>query len=135
MTNFISTYVLTSAAFGIAAFFSVLSFNSSAEGSSVFRCEGSTAKKVVSCCQEMTREHRPFWMVRSGKNCAQLVGCHVKKAHSTSTVGAVAAAAPVIRCYVKLDNENPNDGGNPSDGGGTKRGGGRGPNNPSSTPN
>jgi hypothetical protein len=132
MSTIINTHKFTAAAaFGAAALFSMLSFGSSAEASSVLSCEGTTIKSVVSCCHEMTRDQRPYWMIRSGKNCDQVVACRAKKAHATT---AVAFVAPVKRCYVKLADENPNDGGEPGDGGGTRRGGGRGPNNPSSSP-
>ncbi len=136
MTKFNSTHKFTAgAAFGAAALFSMLSFGSNAEAAqSVFSCEGSTAKRVVSCCHEMTRNHRPFWMIRSGKNCTQItVVCHKGKASTAAT----AAGLPVKRCYVKLEiDDNPNGGGNPpGDGGGTKRGDGRGPNTTSSSPN
>jgi hypothetical protein len=134
MTKFNSTYKFTAgAAFGAAILFSMLSSGGSAEASSVFKCEGTTAKKVVSCCHEMTRNHRPFWMIKSGKNCNQItVVCQKGKASTAASV----AALPVKRCYVKLENEdNPNDGGgNPGDGGGGKRGG-RSPNTPSSSAN
>jgi hypothetical protein len=135
MSKFNSTHTFTAAAaIGAAAVFSMLSFGSSAEASSVFKCEGTTAKKVVSCCHEMTRNHRPFWMIKSGKNCTQItVVCHKAKASTAST----AAGLPIKRCYVKLENDdNPNGGGgNPGDGSGTKRDGGRGPNTPNSSPN
>jgi hypothetical protein len=134
MTKFNSTHKNSAgAAFGAAILFSILSFGSNAEASSVFKCEGTTAKKVVSCCHEMTRDQRPFWMIKSGKNCNQItVVCHKGKASTAAT----AAGLPVKRCYVKLENEdNMNGGGNPGDDGGTKRGGGRGPNTPSSSVN
>ena len=52
MTKFNSTHKFTAgAAFGAAALFSMLSFGSNAEASSVFKCEGTTAKRVVSCCE------------------------------------------------------------------------------------
>jgi hypothetical protein len=133
MTKFNNTHKVTAgAAFGAAILFGMLSFGSSAEAAqSVFSCEGSTAKRVVSCCHEMTRNHLPFWMIRSGKNCNQItVVCHAK-----ASTASTAAGLPIKRCYVKLENDdNPNGGGgNPGDGSDTKRDGGRGPNTSSSS--
>lgn len=135
MTSLNKPQMLTAAAaFGAAGLFTMLSFSGTAEAASLFRCEGTTAKSVVSCCHEMTRDQRPLWMVRSGKNCEQVVVCRAKKSKATYSTAAVAA--PKVQCFVKLAFENPNEGGNPGDGSGTrKRGGGGGQNSTSSAPN
>ena len=64
------------AAFGAAALFSMLSFGNSAEAASVFSCKGPTAKKVVACCEQITKENRlPLWMTQAGINCRSAVIC------------------------------------------------------------
>jgi hypothetical protein len=64
------------AAFGTAVLFSMLSFGNSAEAASVFSCKGPTAKKVVACCEQITKEKGlPHWMIQSGINCRSAVVC------------------------------------------------------------
>ena len=64
------------AAFGTAALFSMHSFGNSAEAASVFSCKGPTAKKVVACCEQITKENGlPRWMVQSGISCRSAVVC------------------------------------------------------------
>ena len=131
MSKFNSTHMLTAGAFVAAATLGILSFDSNAEATgSVFSCQGSTAKKVVSCCEEMTRNRLPFWMMKSGKNCTQItVVCRAKATYST------VAGIPIKKCYVKnIDDENPNGGGGPGDGISVTHKGG-GPNTPGSAPN
>ena len=67
---------IAAAAFGTAALFSMLSFGNSAEAASVFSCKGPTAKKVVACCEQITKENGlPRWMVQSGISCRSAVVC------------------------------------------------------------
>lgn len=99
MTSFNSTHKITAAAaFGAAAIFSMLSFGSSAEAStSVYSCQGPSAKKVVDCCEQMTKKNgRPFWMIQSGTNCHQAAVCRGKRG---PTIGIAAVA--VRRCYIQ----------------------------------
>jgi hypothetical protein len=64
------------AAFGATALFSMLSFGNSAEAGSVFSCKGPTAKKVVACCEQSTKENGlPHWMTQAGINCRSAVVC------------------------------------------------------------
>jgi hypothetical protein len=71
MTNFNSTHKLTAAAFGAAALFSMLSFSSNAEASSVLNCKGASATKIASCCEKVVEENgrRPLWMIQARMNC------------------------------------------------------------------
>ena len=137
MTGFSNAHTFTAAAaFGAAALFSMLSSGGTAEAASLFKCEGTTAKSVVSCCHEMTRDRRPMWMVRSGKNCEQVTVCRAKKSSATYSTASVAAPAPAPLCFIKVALENPNDGRTPGndngsrkrDGGGRQSGAGSNPN-------
>ena len=68
------------AAFGAAALFSMLSFGNSAEAASVFSCKGPTAKQVVACCEQITKENGlPRWMTKAGINCRSAVVCWRKQ--------------------------------------------------------
>ena len=87
MSKFNNTHKVTAAAaFGAAALFSMLSFGSTAEAASVLSCQGDTASKVKSCCEQLVKENgRPFWMVQAGTTCSNLVVCQRKSK----------------RCYIK----------------------------------
>ena len=105
MSKIINNHKFTAAAaFGAAALFSVLSFGNSAEAASVLSCQGSTAAKVKSCCEQLVKENgRPFWMVQSGTTCSDLVACQRKSK----------------RCYNRQPREIHEGSGPPED---TKRG-------------
>lgn len=78
MTNFNCTHKFTAAAaFGAAALFSMLSFGSNAEASSVLSCKGASAAKVASCCEQIVEEkgYRPLWMIQAKSNCHDAVQC------------------------------------------------------------
>jgi hypothetical protein len=122
MTKFNSTHKFTAAAaFGAAAIFSMLSFGSNAEAASVSSCQATTAKKVVDCCEQMTKKKgRPFWMIQSGTNCHQAAVCRGKRG---LTIGIAAVA--VKPCYIQAVYKI-NDGGGDKDKGDDKPS--RGPN-------
>ena len=72
MTNLNSTHKITAAAtFGAVALFSMLSFGSNAEASSVLNCKGASATKIASCCEKVVEENgrRPLWMLQARMNC------------------------------------------------------------------
>jgi hypothetical protein len=76
MTNLTSTHKFSAAAaFGAAALFSMLSFGSSAEASSVLNCKGASAAKIASCCEKVVGENgrRPLWMIQARMNCHDTV--------------------------------------------------------------
>jgi hypothetical protein len=117
MTNLNSTHKFTAAAaFGAAALFSMVSFGSNAEAAqSLSRCQGGSAKAVVSCCDMLTKAQRPLWMIQSRSSCPQVVVCG----------GALSSER---RCYVRITyREKDSDDG--------KDGGGRGPKDTRSSPN
>ena len=116
MTNLNSTHKITAAAvFGAAALFSMVSSGSNAEAAqSVSRCQGGTAKAVVSCCDKLTKAQRPLWMIQTRSSCQQVVVCSSKDSES--------------RCYVRVTYRQ-------NDGGDEKDGGDKGPNDTRSTPN
>jgi hypothetical protein len=120
MTNFNNTHKFTAAAaFGAAALFSMLSFGSNADAASVLSCKGVSAGAVATCCEQLVeKKGRPNWMIMSGTSCREAAVC--RSGHAGL---AVAAVAPVKRCYIRvvhLDGE-----GGPNDGGGDR---GRDPN-------
>jgi len=84
MTNFNNTHKFTAAAaFGAAALFSMLSFGSNAEASSVLNCKGASATKVASCCEQIVEEkgRRPLWMMQARMNCHDAVQCVGRKCY------------------------------------------------------
>ena len=110
MTNLNSTHKITAAAvFGAAALFSMLSFGGNAEAAqSLSRCQGGTAKAVVSCCDKLTEAQRPLWMIQTRSSCQQVVVCAGKQNSDR-------------RCYVRIthrENESHDE----------KDGGDKGPN-------
>lgn len=121
MTNFNSTHKFTAAAaFGAAALFSMISFGSNAEAASVLSCKGVSAGAVASCCEQMVeKKGRPNWMIMSGTSCKEAAVC--RGGHNSPL--AIAAVAPVKRCYIRVV-EIVKEGGDEKDDGGR----GRGPN-------
>jgi hypothetical protein len=95
MTKFNSTHKFTvAAAFGASAILSMLSFGSNAEAArNPLSCHGSTAKEVMECCAEITNDHRPSWMIKTGGNCHTSFVATCRKAHT--------AAAANLGCYLK----------------------------------
>ena len=116
MTHFNSTHKFTAAAaFGAAALFSMLSFGSNAEAAqSLSRCQGGTAKAVVSCCDMLTKAQRPLWMIQTRSSCKEVVVCGGKQNSNR-------------RCYVRITHIEKHGGDGGEDGGGDP---GRGPNTP-----
>jgi len=112
MTKFNNTQKsTTAAAFGAAAIFSMLSFGSSAEAASVSSCQGATATKVVSCCEQLVRKNgRPFWMIQSGTNCHEAAVCRGRKGR---VIGI--AALTVKRCYIQVVHKVKEGGGEKGD--------------------
>jgi hypothetical protein len=102
MTTFFNSRTLIAGAFVAAATISVLSFGSSAQASTTLSsCEGPSAKKVIDCCQKMTRISRPFWMRDSGSSCHTATVCKGGN-------GIVIGAAAKRYCYIRpifADNE------------------------------
>lgn len=112
MTMINSTNTFAAAAFGAAAFFSMLSFGSTAEAAQgLSRCQGSSASSVVECCDKLTKSQRPLWMIQSRSSCREVVVCGGLQSKSR-------------RCYVRIvlidqqrgDNPGGNPGGNPGRG-------------------
>ena len=59
---------------------SAFSFGGSAEAAgNPLSCQGKTAAKVVACCEQLTKDHRPFWMRTTGTNCRTAVRCYLKR--------------------------------------------------------
>ena len=106
MSTIINTHKFTAAAaFGAVALFSMLSFGSSAEAARVSSCEGPTASKVKSCCEQLVKENgRPVWMVQSGTSCKEATVCRGGR-------GPIGIAALVIpnRCYIHVAYEFKDD--------------------------
>jgi hypothetical protein len=76
MTKIITNRTFTAAAFGVAALFSIISFGSSAQASSVLSCYGATANQAVACCDRMVeKKGMPLWMMQSGASCHTAVKC------------------------------------------------------------
>jgi hypothetical protein len=92
MTNFISTQKFSAAAaFGAAALFSMVSFGSNAEASSVLNCKGASASKIASCCEKVVEENgrRPLWMIQARMNChdtVTFVRCHGRECYVLAKV-------------------------------------------------
>ena len=79
MTKIITSRTFTAAAFGAAALFSIMSFGSGAQASSVLSCYGATANQAVACCDRMVEKNgMPMWMVQSGASCHTAVKCKWK---------------------------------------------------------
>ncbi len=112
MTNLTSTHKFSAAAaLGAAALFSMLSFGSNAEASSVLNCKGASAAKIASCCEKVVAENgrRPLWMIQARMNC-----------HDTFMVKCKGR-----QCYVRVVHID-GEGGDNEEGGDP----GRGPNTP-----
>lgn len=94
--------------FGAAAVLGMLSFGGSAEAAgNLMSCRASNSMKVVACCEQMTRNNRPSWMIESGASCHEVVVCRGQSER---------------RCYIKmLTNEQ--KGGKESDPKGGRGGG------------
>lgn len=124
MSTIINNHKFTAAAaFGAAALFSMLSFGSTAQASSVTSCHGTTANKVVGCCEQLVKKNgRPLWMIMSSTSCKEAAVCrggHVGLA-------AIAAVAP-RRCYIRMAEFV-------KEGGGEEGGGDPGRGSPNDTP-
>jgi hypothetical protein len=119
MTNFNNAHKFTAAAaFGAAALFSMLSFGSNAEAASILSCKGVSAGAVASCCEQMVeKKGRPYWMIMSGTSCKEAAVCRGGRGGPL----AVAAVAPVKRCYIRVV-EIVKEGGNEDEGGNEGRG-------------
>jgi hypothetical protein len=100
MTTLSNTHTFSAAAaFGAAALFSMLSFGGNAEAASVLSCKGVSAGAVASCCEQMvSKKGRPNWMIMSGTSCKEAAVC--RGGHGSPL--AVAAVAPVKRCYIRV---------------------------------
>ena len=107
MSTIINTHKFTAAAaFGAVALFSMLSFGSNAEAARVSSCEGPTASKVKSCCEQLVKENgRPVWMVQSGTSCKEATVCR------GGSVPFAVAALVINRCYIHVAYETKDEGG------------------------
>ncbi len=111
MTIFNTTNTFAAAAFGAAAFFSMISFGSSAEAAqNLSSCQGGSSKAVIACCDKLTKSQRPLWMTQSGTNCREAVVCGGLQSKDR-------------RCYVRIVLIDPQRGDTP---GGTPDRGDRG---------
>jgi uncharacterized protein YfaQ (DUF2300 family) len=74
-----SRVFIAAAAFVTVAALSAFSFGGSAEAAgNPLSCQGKTAAKVVACCEQLTKDHRPFWMRSTGISCREAVRCKFK---------------------------------------------------------
>lgn len=78
------------------------------------RCQGGTAKAVISCCDMLTKAQRPLWMIQTRSSCNEVVVCGGPQN---------SARGCYVRVTIKVD-----DGGDGGDEGGGDPG--RGPNTP-----
>lgn len=110
MTKFNNSRVfIATAAFAAVATLSAFSFGGSAEASgNPLSCQGQTAKKVVACCEQMTKTRSPHWMQTTGTSCRQAVRCY-------QTMSLAMVAYP---CHIAMIIDNHND----KNGGGRQRG-------------
>lgn len=114
------------AAFGAAVIFSVLSFGSNAEAAiNLSSCIGNTEGKVVSCCEKMTEERLPYWMIQSRTSCREAAVCHGGKGPA---IAGIAAVAVKRRCHIQVLLIEKEGGDNGGDDGPKDRG--RSPNDP-----
>ena len=78
MSKFNNSRVFIAAA--AFAALSAFSFGGSADAAgNPLSCQGKTAAKAVACCEQLTKDHRPFWMRSTGTSCREAVSCRFKR--------------------------------------------------------
>lgn len=110
MNRFNQTHMLTAAAaFGAVAFFSILTLDGSAEASTgLLSCQGDTAKKVVSCCEQIILKKRPLWMRQTQTSCHAAVVCKVVKVYGSTSLTHVSAPKTKKVCSIVKQAKNDN---------------------------
>jgi hypothetical protein len=89
----------------------------SAEASMTSRlqnCIYPNKNRVISCCQQVIKRKKPFWMMESGASCASAAVCSTKKVIDTSAITHVAYKKVKV-CSIQVMTPPPGGGGSPGD--------------------
>jgi hypothetical protein len=103
MCKTLSISKLVCASFFAAAAFGALSIGPTAQAAdSLNSCTGSSARKVIDCCQKIVRVHRPYWMIGTGASCAGAVVCSSNGSKAKDIAGAKSMKVKVKKtCHIE----------------------------------
>lgn len=80
------------------------------------RCAGASQADVLSCCQGVTQDRRPFWMTENHANC-NTPGVVVCKGSSSRSISLASANTSVVTrhpCFVQFISRDGNENGTPN---------------------